>query len=335
MENKGNVLMEMTEIIENKKYFSDFTFKHLTLCLKSYDEGEFFSSAIWASVFIEALLRDILFEIDGQTHIEELNSLIRTLKSFVYSNDKTVSNANKNLLKDIAGRSDEIRSKRNRLVHDTGVERGKIDVDAKDINNNVMQIIKHYVRTDIALKIKNKNSKAAVVDGVALKEPTFPIFLSSITPHTFEQGEFINSFCEKLKEIGVKPVRCTLTDFDKKDPMGKVKSVIEKCNAVIVLGLERSHVYYYKDKEGSLEESESMHRKYTSGWLQIESGMAVALNKYIFVLCQKDIHSDGIFDRGWNSYLPIELESPLDVDSPNVRMMLQKIKEFVEEYQEK
>ena len=126
------------------------------------------------------------------------------------------------------------------------------------------------------------------------------------------------------------PVRCELTDFDKKDPMKKVKETIEKCKAAIVIGLERSHVYYFKDKEGSREESENTHRKYTSSWLQIESGMAIALGKEVFVLCQKDIHSDGIFDRFWNSYPPIELESPLDVNSDNVQMMLRKIKEFAE-----
>ncbi len=81
-----------------------------------------------------------------------------------------------------------------------------------------------------------------------------------------------------------------------------------------------------------MEESENTHRKYTSGWLQIESGIAIALRKQIFVLCQKDIHSDGIFDRSWNSYLPIEIDTPLDISQQNIVMMLQKIKEFVANY---
>ena len=69
-----------------------------------------------------------------------------------------------------------------------------------------------------------------------------------------------------------------------------------------------------------------------TGWLHLESGMAIALKKPIFVLCQKDIHSDGIFDRAWNTYLPIEIESPLYVSQPNITMMLQKIEEFVANY---
>ncbi|MBE7037118.1 MAG: hypothetical protein E7403_07480 [Ruminococcaceae bacterium] len=320
--------METKEIVLNKKFFEPLTFSHLSFSLKSYDNRDYFSSAVWAAVFIEALVKDILFYLDGKDHTEELNFLIKNLRTYIET-DQAVSLEDKRLMKDMTGRCHEIRVKRNRLVHDTGVERGKIDMDAQDINNNVKQIVSQYLDTSVAQGIYKKNN----ADHLALmpeKEPTFPVFISTITPHTFEQLEFINSFSESLRAIGILPVRCELTDFDKKDPMKKVKETIEKCKAAIVIGLERSHVYYFKDKEGSREESENTHRKYTSSWLQIESGMAIALGKEVFVLCQKDIHSDGIFDRFWNSYPPIELESPLDVNSDNVQMMLRKIKEFAE-----
>lgn len=97
---------------------------------------------------------------------------------------------------------------------------------------------------------------------------------------------------------------------------------------------KKSCVLLQRQGSAQCNESESVHRKYTSGWLQIESGIAIALKKPLFVLCQKDIHSDGIFDRSWNSYLPIEIDMPLDVDQQNVVMMLQKIREFVANYKE-
>ena len=103
---------------------------------------------------------------------------------------------------------------------------------------------------------------------------------------------------------------------------------------MIVICLERSHVYFLKDKEGSEKESENTHRKYTSAWLQIECGIAIALQKRIFVMCQEDIHSDGIFDRYWNSYTPIEIGSSPDINHPNVKLMLQEIKEFVDSHKE-
>ena len=320
--------MKTEEIVQNKKYFETVTFNHLSFSLKSYENEDYFSSAVWAAVFIEALLKDILYYFDGKDHNEELNSLIKNVKIYI-ENDNAVSLEDKRLIKDMTGRCHEIRVKRNRLVHDTGVDRGGLDMDARDINNNLIQIVKQYLKTTVATGLCEKK-RVQRPASAPIKEATFPVFISTITPHTFEQLEFINSFTEKLQENGILPVRCELTDFDKKDPMKKVKEIIEQCKAILVLGLERSHVYYYKDKEGSREESENTHRKYTSSWLQIESGMAIALGKEVFVLCQKDIHSDGIFDRFWNSYPPIEMETPLDVNSENVQMMIQRIREFAE-----
>lgn len=273
--------MEMTDIIQYKNCFTDLTFRHVSKCLQAYDSGELLLSIIWAAVFTEAFLKDVLFELDNKEHDVELNQLIRDLNNLVLNRNDVIPSNNKNLFRDIHHRCNEIRNKRNRLVHDTGVERGSLEVDARDVHENILQIIKQYIKTDIAKKRQRENDTACRITDI--NEPTFPIFISSITPHTFEQGEFINLFCEKLKEIGVKPVRCVLTDFDKKDPMGKVRDTIEGCKAVIIIGLERSHVYYYRDKEGSMYESENVHRKYTSGWLQIESGIAIALkNLFLF-----------------------------------------------------
>lgn len=321
--------MDKSELTQNKLSFSELTYQHLTYCLKSYDQREYFSSAVWAAVFVEAILKDILHQIDGKTHNEELNALINNVKNYVNSTSANIVSSDRTLLRDIAGRCNEIKLKRNRLVHDTGVSRSKIDIDAADIHNNIAQITSHYLKTTLSGRIRAANLKAQNNGSNPAVDPDFPIFISTITPHTFEQEEFLEAFCEKLRLIGVKPVRCFLTDFDKKDPMGKVRDTIAQCKAVIVIGLERSHAYYFKDKERSQKESEGVHRLYSSSWLQLESGMAVALKKDVFVLCQHDIHSDGIFDREWNSYSPIEMPVPLDVNSKNVQMMLREIQEYV------
>ncbi|MCQ6280826.1 hypothetical protein [Bacillus sp. EB600] len=85
-----------------------------------------------------------------------------------------------------------------------------------------------------------------------------------------------------------------------------MRNEISRCKAVIAIGLERSNAYYIKDTEGSKKEHIDTHRKYTSGWLHLEAEMANALGKEVFVLCQHDIYSDGIFDRKWNAYSVME-----------------------------
>ena len=89
----------------------------------------------------------------------------------------------------------------------------------------------------------------------------------------------------------------------------------------IVVGLERSHSYFLRDKEGTDDQREETHRKYTSGWLHLEAGLAHALGLDVFVICESGICSDGIFDRSWNSYVVAELAT-LEEESRELRDFL-------------
>ncbi len=324
--------MTIEQIVKKRDCFKEITWRHLSNCLKSFEDREYLSAAIWSAVFVESVLKDYLRDFGEKSKDrDELDSLIKRVANHL-RNASHISDADKDMINDILRRAEEIRSKRNRLVHDTGVENRGLETDVSDMYNNVMQIINNYLDTQISRAICAENSKIVDVKETEGSEPDFPIFISTITPHNFEQTEFIEGFCNRLREIGVTPVRCTLTDFDKRDPMNKVKSVIETCNAIVVIGLERSHVYYLRDKEGSEKEKEDMHRRYTSAWLQLESGIAIGMGKEVFVLCQKDLYGGGIFDRDWNTFVPMELSLPLNIYDKNVDMILGKIKEYKERY---
>lgn len=154
-----------------------------------------------------------------------------------------------------------------------------------------------------------------------------PVFISTISPHEDRQAKFLDDFFWRLEKIGIKPVHFKPTQFDRRDPFGAVRRQLEACHGVIVVGLERTHVYFSRDKEGTEKQTEEIHRKYTSGWLHLEAGMANALNLEIFVLCQKDLCSDGIFDRWWNTYTVMELTS-LDCNSPEMEEFLAHLREW-------
>ena len=119
--------------------------------------------------------------------------------------------------------------------------------------------------------------------------------------------------------------------------MEKARRCIEGCHGIIVLGLERSHAYFYRDKEGSEKESEAMHRRYSSAWLQLETGMAIGMGKDIFVLCISVILFQWknpfllVFDRNWNSYTPVELEMPLDINDPMIKETLRVLESYKKE----
>lgn len=326
--------MTYKEIIKKRDYFQDITWIHLSNCLKAFENRELLSASIWSSVFVESILKDILtvlFKVNVST--EEISSLIARLRNTLNNGSSRfeLTSTDSTAIEDIMRRADEIRLKRNRLVHDTGMENNYLDSDADDIYKNVNLIIERYLKTKVSKAIFRKNKDIADEVVNTQQEASFPMFISTITPHTFEQSEFIEEFYNKLKEIGIKPVRCVMTDFDRRNPMEKARRCIEGCHGIIVLGLERSHAYFYRDKEGSEKESEAMHRRYSSAWLQLETGMAIGMGKDIFVLCQKNLYGDGIFDRNWNSYTPVELEMPLDINDPMIKETLRVLESYKKE----
>ena len=326
--------MTYKEIIKKKDYFQDITWIHLSNCLKAFENRELLSASIWSAVFVESILKDVLSVLlNVNVSTEEISSLIARLRNTLNNGSSKIelSTSDATVIEDIMRRADEIRLKRNRLVHDTGMANNYLDSDADDIYKNVNLIIERYLKTKVSKMVFRKNKD--IVDDVVntQHEPSFPMFISTITPHTFEQSEFIEEFCNKLKGIGIKPVRCVMTDFDRRNPMEKARRCIEGCHGIIVLGLERSHAYFYRDKEGSEKESEAMHRRYSSAWLQLETGMAIGMGKDIFVLCQKNLYGDGIFDRNWNSYTPVELEMPLDINDPMIKETLRVLESYKKE----
>lgn len=326
--------MTYEEIISRKDYFQDITWTHLSNCLKAFENRELLSASIWSAVFVESILKDLLGELlNLNINTEEISSLISRLRKTLHNGTSKLKlpPADSAAIEDILRRADEIRLKRNRLVHDTGMENNYLESDADDIYKNINLIVERYTKTRPGKVIYQKNKNALSKGEQKSAEPTFPVFISTITPHTFEQLKFIEEFCGKLKGIGIKPVRCVLTDFDRRNPMEKVRRCIEGCSAIIVLGLERSHAYFYKDREGSERESEAIHRRYSSAWLQLETGMAIGMGKDVFVLCQKDLYGDGIFDRSWNSYTPVELNMPLDIRDPKIEETLHMLETYKKE----
>lgn len=330
--------MTYKEIVKKKEYFQNITWIHLSNCLKAFENRELLSASIWSAVFVESMLKDILSVLlNVNISTEEISSLIARLRNILNngSSKYELSATDATVIEDIMRRADEIRLKRNRLAHDTGIENNYLESDADDIYKNVNLILERYIKTEVSKVIYRKNKEFIEEAEHNRVEPTFPMFISIITPHTFEQSEFIEEFCSKLKSIGIKPVRCVMTDFDRRNPMEKVRRYIEGCHGIIVLGLERSHAYFYRDKEGSEKELEATHRRYSSAWLQLETGMAIGMGKDVFVLCQKNLYGDGIFDRNWNSYTPVELEIPLDMNDPMIKETLSVLENYKKEVEAK
>ena len=121
--------------------------------------------------------------------------------------------------------------------------------------------------------------------------------LGTITPHLPRQEGFLQDLLIEMRQLGLEPVRFEFDEYDRRDPIAKVLKVLDGCQALPSVGLTQSHAYFLRDREGSTKESESTHRWYTSGWLNLEAGTAFALKKHVLVTCEKDLAPDGIEAR--------------------------------------
>lgn len=302
------------------------SFGHLRECCFAFEAKEYFASAIWGAVFLEAFLGDLITDLDiGDSGSNDLNNRIQQLQRYANSHGRQKPDIPDEVVK----RCHEVRNTRNRLVHHTGLTKTTLAQDAQYIVAGLNVILEWYreFQGDVP------TGEAGGTKPGDEAESGIRIFMSTITPHSQRQQYFLESLFGKLREIGVCPVRLVPDIFHKTDPIYFVRQKIESCQAVIVLGLERSHAYFLRDKEGSESEAEEMHRRYTSGWLHLEAGLANALGLPVFVACEKTLCGDGIFDRSWNSYPVTEL-SNLDPDSPELLHFLNYVRQWVDQQNE-
>ena len=186
------------------------------------------------------------------------------------------------------------------------------------------------MRRDLAGLLKPAPPRTSAAPKVP--EQAVCVFLSTVTPHTDLQGRFINHLVAELEKMGIVVLFATPDQFDWRDPLRVSRELITRSQGVVVLGLERTHVYFLREKEGSSEQTEAHDRKYTSSWLHMEAGIANALGRDVFVLCQHDLCSDGVFDRHWNTYPVTELKT-LDGDSPELTAFLTRVRAWARDRQ--
>ncbi|WP_442596637.1 hypothetical protein [Neobacillus sp. D3-1R] len=287
-------------IFKYEPYLSEINFYNLQHCVVSFREKQYLSSAVWGAVFLEGFLVDLVKELDVKKHdFKDLNEYITAL----YKYDKIANNPELTVPDEIAKRCDEIRQKRNRLVHATGHGKETLQLDAQSIVEYLRVILDWYITKFPPKTVNNQNDQEPTNE-----EGHIPVFISTINPDTEYHKFFLELFMYHLKKMGIKPIRADLDDYDKNDPIGKIRQFVAETEAMIVIGLERSHAYFLRDRVGGSKEEDKIHTKYTSGWLHLEAGIANALQKDIFVIAQNDICSDGVFDRSWNTYPVIEID---------------------------
>ncbi|TSD66415.1 hypothetical protein FFF34_003150 [Inquilinus sp. KBS0705] len=122
------------------------------------------------------------------------------------------------------------------------------------------------------------------------------IFISHPTPYNRHQERFLELLEEHLKAHDLNPINLGKQSWSHKSPLQPIKELVSRCNAAIIIGMERYHSYIGYEYEHSSKKSELIHRYTSTAWIQIESGMAYQQGLPLLILKEKDLAKEGILD---------------------------------------
>jgi len=269
-----------------------------------------FGIIVWAAVLLEALLDDVLRGAEAEPkQVEdrlELGKLIGLVQG------QLEREGSKSAAPEVLDAAHTIRVHRNRAVHNTGRAKTGLDSAAQNALDNLKLILEWWQ--------KRRASPKAPPDWRGR------VFLATITPDQARHRGFLADLKAALVQRKLEPVTVELTQYDRKVPLARVAEVMRQCQAVLVVGLERSRAFYVRDREGSERETDATNRRYSSAWLHMEGALAygLGLGERVYVLCEPDIHSEGVFDKDWNQFQRVEI-GRLDVADAGVKETLDRI----------
>jgi len=282
---------------------------------------DYFSSIVWAAVTLEALLEDILEALEKPVQgkhgneRQDLGGMLCALESAVKESDRKSDGT-----MELISRAHTIRATRNIIVHNTGRQKKDMQREAEVVCEGLSDLLQWWLK-------EFSQPAQPSLDGASR------VFLATINPDHPRHRAFLGDLKQALYAAGLEPVTVKMTEYDRKHPLLCVKNEMEKCDAVLIVGLERSRAYLVCDREGTPKQIEDKHRRYSSAWLQMEAGLAYGLgftHESVFVMCEQNICSEGVFDRNWNEFTPIILPA-LNVSLPTIQETIRRIKQVVSE----
>jgi hypothetical protein len=270
-----------------------------------------FGIIVWAAVLLEALLEDVLLAagdiLKAGEERPDLGGLIGKVQALLKREGPG------GFAPEVLDAAHTVRVNRNRAVHNTGRRKVGLDNAALKTSDDLRLILDWWYS-----RRRLPTSEAPGWIG--------RVFLATITPDQPRHRAFLADLANALIVRRLQPVSVTPTEYDRKSPLDPIAREMSACDAVLVVGLERSRAFYVRDREGSEKEKDETNRRYSSSWLHMEAALAygLGLGERVYVLCEPSIHSEGVFDKEWNQFQRVEI-TRLDIEDTNVVETLERI----------
>ena len=129
------------------------------------------------------------------------------------------------------------------------------------------------------------------------------IFVSVGSTSTPQQEEFVRAVEERLQAEGLVPQTVGRNVFSADSPFAAVTTLLDNCQGVVVIALERLYIQVGSEKRGGQSESGIGNLKIATPWNQIEATMGYARKLPLLVLVEDGVRADGLLEKGLDWYV--------------------------------
>lgn len=300
------LLSDYREIREYRTYIGENLFNYLIRAIQASQKGAYIESCIQSAKLLEGFFKKLSVQLGLESRAKE------TLEFLIGKIRKT-----ERVPELVLDQAKIVQVIRNSTSHEQEYFTEAEQTHAETLLTAMRQILDWYTN----------EFSAQLVRPLVTETAGTPIFISALTPHNLDQAVFIDMLADHLPELGLRGVRLTGNLYNMLSPLERARKVIGACRGAIILGLERSHAVFVVDKENSEHHGESTHRRYTTSWSHLEAGIAYGLGLPMFVACQDNIFSDGVFDRKYNTF-QVHSFTTLNIPSREFTRLLREIREW-------
>ena len=126
------------------------------------------------------------------------------------------------------------------------------------------------------------------------------IFVSLGATSNEEQEVFVRAVEDRLHSEGLIPHTVGRNTFSSGAPLKKVTELLESCQGVVVIALERSFFSSGIDKRGGPNEMQLSDIKLPTPWNHIEAAMAYSRRLPLLVVVESGLKSEGLLEHGYD-----------------------------------
>ncbi|MCX7380005.1 MAG: hypothetical protein NT133_00990 [Alphaproteobacteria bacterium] len=158
----------------------------------------------------------------------------------------------------------------------------------------------------------------------------FPrVFVSMGTPYNEKYVQYRDALEIVLRDrCNVDPRIIGKNEHPPGNPLLKIRDVMMGCDGVLIVAYERKFVEHGIERRGGHGEQKLAGRSYTTPWNHVESAMAFALGKPIYIIRETGLQEEGLIETKSDWYVHT---ADFLVDSINSPAFVDSIRSWVEE----